>query len=148
MDENDKCIPTALAMTRYYLNTETGRYVSCSKIENCEECSSSEICTRGNSGYELNNNSCQKIEQKNDGNDKYKAIAIAGLVLGCVGIVGTICSILLIFFKKLLCKKSSSKASDATESVNPNNEQNDNDKNDVDIHSRRNLHNVKKDNSE
>ena len=148
LDENDKCIPTALAMTRYYLNTETGRYVSCSKIENCEECSSSEICTRCNSGYELNNNSCQKIEQKNDGNDKYKAIAIAGLVLGCVGIVGTICSILLIFFKKLLCKKSSSKASDATESVNPNNEQNDNDKNDVDIHSRRNLHNVKKDNSE
>ena len=148
LDENDKCIPTALAMTRYYLNIETGRYVSCSKIGNCEECSSSEICTRCNSGYELNNNSCQKIEQKNDGNDKYKAIAIAGLVLGCVGIVGTICSILLIFFKKLLCKKSSSKASDATESVNPNNEQNDNDKNDVDIHSRRNLHNVKKDNSE
>ena len=140
-------------MTRYYLNTETGRYVSCSKIDNCEECSSSEICTKCNNGYELTNNSCLKIEQKNNGSDKYKAIAIAGLVLACIGIVGTICSILLIFFKKFLCKKSSTKVSDPTDSVNLNNEENDgdknnDDKNNVNIHSRRNLHNEKKDISE
>ena len=156
LDENDKCIPTALALTKYYFNTETGRYVSCSKIENCEECSSGEICTKCNSGYEINNNSCQIIEQKKD--DKYKAIAIAGLVLGCIGIVGTIISILLIFFKKLLLKKFRSKGNDTTDSAslkiekneeNNNNNDNNNDNNNYNnnptIHSRRNLSNTKKD---
>ena len=57
LDEDDKCIPTALAMTRYYLNNETGKYVSCSKIENCEECISSTECTGCKKGYELDNSS-------------------------------------------------------------------------------------------
>ena len=129
LEENDKCIPTALAMTRYYLNNETGKYVSCTKIENCEECISNAECTKCINGYELNNSSCNIIENiktdenKNEKDDgKLKALATAAIVLGTLGLAFSIVAIILILLKKF-CKKSKS-ISDPTESQNINNDPN------------------------
>ena len=134
LDEFDKCIPTALAMTRYYLNSDTGRYESCSKIANCEECSSITDCTRCKSGYELENSGCTKIEKNESTNDKekdvivnnnddnLKGITIGAIILGALGVVFSIVSFILIFFKKLLSKTDVNK-NDPTESVNINKEE-------------------------
>ena len=123
LDEDDKCIPTALAMTRYYLNNETGKYVSCSKIENCEECISSTECTGCKKGYELDNSSCKIIENSNEkDDDNSKALSVAAIVLGTLGLAVSIVAIILVFFKKL-CRKSKN-ISDPTESQNINNDPN------------------------
>lgn len=126
LDENDKCIPTALAITRYYLNNETGKYVSCTKIENCEECISSTECTKCKNGYELDNSSCKIIENKseddNDGDGKLKSLSIAAIVLGTVGFVVSIVAIVLVLFIKLFKKPQN--ISDPTESQNINNDPN------------------------
>ena len=126
LDEDDKCIPTALAMTRYYLNNETGKYVSCSKIENCEECISSTECTGCKKGYELDNSSCKIIENNENSNEKdddnSKALSVAAIVLGTLGLAVSIVAIILVFFKKL-CRKSKN-ISDPTESQNINNDPN------------------------
>ena len=79
IEENNKCIHLSIALLRYYLDTNTGKYIKCSKINNCEECSSSSECTKCKDGYKLNNNVCEIIENSN--NDKYKGIAIAALIL-------------------------------------------------------------------
>ena len=139
LDENNKCIPTALALTRYYLNSDTGKYESCQKISNCEECSSSTECTRCKSGYELDNNICQKNENKNE--DSYKSLAIGAIILGCFAIVISIGAIILIFLKKLFLKNSSDEVKKETESVNIKVEE----MNDIVIQTnKRSIHNDKK----
>ena len=71
LDIDDKCIPTSLALTRYYLDIPTGKYKSCSStIDYCEECSSSTQCTRCISGYELNDElKCREIIKETEGNE-------------------------------------------------------------------------------
>jgi hypothetical protein len=83
LDENNKCIPLS-QRAKYYLDPITLRYVSCSKIENCEECSSSTQCLKCKSGFKLNNSICEKDEN----NDNYKAIAIAALIISIIALIG------------------------------------------------------------
>ena len=68
LDNHNKCIPTALALTKYYLDMANGKYVSCSEaIDNCEECSSETICTKCKSRYELDDTSlCKEIVKQTD----------------------------------------------------------------------------------
>ena len=127
LDENNKCIPSALSATRYYKDPTTSKYISCEKIENCEECSSATECTKCKNGYQLDNSICKEIninaEKQNEDKDydKLKGLAIGAIVLGCIATVVSILAIIFVFFKKLICKKS--KKIDGTESVNINNEE-------------------------
>ena len=143
LDENDKCIPTSLTMYKYYLDQSTGKYASCTKIENCDECASASECTRCKNGYELNNNNlCQEIEKENDDT---KSIAICAIILSCLAIVAFIITIILIIFKKIFFKSSVQNNLDPTESQNINNEE----PNEVAIHSnKRSIHNETKENNE
>ena len=131
LDENNKCIPTALTATRYYKDETTGKYISCEKIENCEECSSATVCTKCKNGYQLDNSLCKDIQNgdnkdnkdnKDKDYDKIKGLAIGAIVLGCVAIVVSILAIIFVFFKKLIFKKP--KKIDGTDSVNIKNDEN------------------------
>ena len=119
LDENNKCIPHSLALTRYYLDENTKKYISCSKIENCEQCSSSKVCTRCKSGYELDNDSCKKYKENNN------SLSLGALILGVIGTVISIIAIILYLFKNIFSKNSPS-VSSHTESNSPelNNDQN------------------------
>ena len=117
LDENNKCVPTSLTLTKYYLDTTTGKYVSCSKIENCDECTSATQCTKCVNGYELVNNICQISED-----NKTKAMATAAIVLSTIAIAASIVTIVLIFFKKLLFRGSAAKG-DVTTAQNANAEE-------------------------
>ena len=117
LDENNKCVPTSLTLTKYYLDTTTGKYVSCSKIENCDECTSATQCTKCVNGYELVNNICQISED-----NKTKAMATAAIVLSTIAIAASIITIVLIFFKKLLFRGSAAKG-DVTTAQNVNAEE-------------------------
>ena len=107
LDENDKCIPTALSMTRYYKDPSSGKFVSCEKITGCEECSSASSCTKCKNGFELDNVSCKiKVKEENKENgdkdyDKLKALSTGAIILGAIGAIGSILAIILIFLKKL-----------------------------------------------
>lgn len=129
LDENDKCIPSSLTMTRYYLDQTTNKYVSCSKIENCEECTSSSECTKCKDGYELSNTSCIKSNAK--------SLAIAAIVLSTLAIVISIGTIFFIFFKKFFFKKNVISI-EGTDEVRVNNE----DPDEVVVHKRSISNNV------
>ena len=96
LDENNKCVLLSIAISKYYLDLSTGKYISCNKIENCEECSSTTQCNKCQNGYRLNNNICEIIIE--NGGD-YKALAIGAIILSCIAILGII-AILLILLKK------------------------------------------------
>ena len=118
LDENNKCIPSSLINIRYYLDASTGRYVSCAKIENCEECTSATECTRCKSGYELGKGNKCKLSN----NNKTRALATCAIVLSTIAIVGSIVAIVLIFFKNVLFGKSATKNGES--SVNQKIEEN------------------------
>ena len=71
--------------------------MSCSKIENCEECSSSTQCLKCKSGFKLNNSICEKDEN----NDNYKAIAVAALIISIIALIGVAVILLLLLKSKL-----------------------------------------------
>ena len=130
LDENNKCISSALSATRYYKDPTTGKYISCEKIENCEECSSSTECTKCQNGYQLDNSSCKEInindEKQNNNNkdndyNKLKGLAIGAIILACLAIVASILAVVFVFFKNLIFKKT--KKIDRTDSANINNEE-------------------------
>ena len=114
LEENNKCIPTALAMTKYYLDETTKKYISCSKIENCDECISSTECTSCKSGYEIKNSLCKK-------NDN--SLTIAALILAIFAIIISIIAIILIFLKKILFKNTITQNNDSVNSIKINNEE-------------------------
>ena len=151
LDENNKCIPHALALEKYYKDSTTGKYVSCSKIENCEECVSESECTKCISGYEINNNLCSKIEKEsqneNKDDNKWKSIAIAAIVLGTIGTVASIVAIIMILLKVIFKNHSKYKNNDAgTDSVNLKNNEEKNE-NDIIIQSnKRTIHNEARNN--
>ena len=72
LDENNKCVLLSIAISKYYLDLSTGKYISCNKIENCEECSSATQCNKCQNGYRLNNNICEIIIE--NGGDYKKAL--------------------------------------------------------------------------
>ena len=61
LGEDNKCISeSSISGNKFYLDSTTGKYISCSKIENCDECSSGDACTKCLDGYKLKNSSCEK----------------------------------------------------------------------------------------
>ena len=125
LDINDKCIPTALSLTRYYKDPSTGKYISCEEITNCEECSSGTECTKCKNGYELDSiSTCiEKENEKNNDYDKIKALATGAIVLGVIATVVSITAIILMFFKNILFKKRNSNIVEPTDSVNIKNDE-------------------------
>ena len=111
LDENDKCIYLS-QRSKYYLDPITLRYVSCSKIENCEECSSSTQCLKCKSGFKLNNSLCEKDENK----DKYKAIAIAALIISIIALIGV--GIILLLLLRNIFSRSPNLVTSATNEFN------------------------------
>jgi hypothetical protein len=91
LDEDNKCIHYSQA-SKYYLDQITGRYISCSKIENCDECSSATQCLKCEIGFILSNSICVKDE--ND--SKYKAIATSALIISVFSFAGVVFIILLL----------------------------------------------------
>ena len=145
LDINDKCIPTALSLTRYYKDPTTGKYISCEEITNCEECSSGTECTKCKSGYELDSTSTciEKENDKDNDYDKIKALATGAIVLGVIATVVSITAIILLFFKNILFQKRNSNIVEPTDSVNNKNDE----ENEVVIQpSKRNIHNQAKNN--
>jgi len=100
-DEYDKCVHSSLTILKYYLDPNTGKYVSCTKIENCEECTSATQCTKCQDGYKFNNGKCEEMKEENDYN-KIKALAIAGVILGTLALIVAIFAVLLVLFKNKL----------------------------------------------
>ena len=133
LDENDKCIPSSITMFRYYKDPTTGKYMSCEKIENCEECSSATECTKCKSGYELDDSTCKEKKengdvQSNNGKDEdkenknAKALSVGAIVLSSIAIVVSIVAIILVLLKNIIFKKST-KTIDITDSNNVKNEE-------------------------
>ena len=133
LDENDKCIPSSITMFRYYKDPTTGKYISCEKIENCEECSSATECTKCKSGYELDDSTCKEKKengdvQSNNGKDEdkenknAKALSVGAIVLSAIAIVVSIVAIILVLLKNIIFKKST-KTIDITDSNNVKNEE-------------------------
>ena len=134
LDENDKCFYSSLIGTKYYLDPNTGKYASCTKIANCQECISSTGCTKCQNGYILNNDLCEKINEKN--NDNSKSLAICAIVLSVISSLIAIAAIILVLLKKGFFKGNNRKM--LTEEKNINNEEND----EVVVHSKkRSIHN-------
>ena len=86
--------------------------MSCSKIENCEECSSSTQCLKCKSGFKLNNSLCEKDENK----DKYKAIAIAALIISIIALIGV--GIILLLLLRNIFSRSPNLVTSATNEFN------------------------------
>jgi hypothetical protein len=124
LDENNKCIPSSLINIKYYLDESTGKYVSCSKIENCDECTSATECTKCKSGYELGDDDKCKLSD----NEKTRALATGAIVLSTIAIIVSIVAIALICFKNVLFGKSATKNSELTvnQKIEENIEQADN----------------------
>ena len=103
LDENDKCIHISISMLKYYLDPDTGRYISCTKIENCEECASKDECTKCQNGYELNKdkNICERID-----NNKLTALVKGALALGVISTVIGIVTLIILLYMKFFGAKS------------------------------------------
>ena len=99
VNEVNKCIsPDDINSKLYFFDNELNKYVSCSIISNCMKCLSSNECISCQSGFELNNNICNKIVTDDD--DKLSTGTIIGIVFGCVGFVLIVlCIIYFIFIK-------------------------------------------------
>ena len=153
LEENNKCILLALA-NRYYFDESIKKYKLCSsKIENCEECSSENECNSCKIGYLLNNNICEvdktdKIDNSSNITsentyENYKDLAIAGVVLGCIAIVGLIAVVIILLLKVLFKNNAIQINGEEVETETKNDKQN----NEIVISTnRRNIHNDIKNN--
>ena len=106
LDENDKCFHESFISIKYYYDPTLGEYINCNKLENCDECSSKDKCTKCIYGFQAQEGKCIKTEQEMKDHDKLMALAIAGIVLGTIAIVGVILIIAYILWKKLFDKKN------------------------------------------
>ena len=140
IDENNKCVHLSVALLRYYLDPYSGKYIKCSKINNCEECSSSSECTKCQNGYKLNNNACEIIENYN--NDNYKGLAIGAIILSIISMI-SVGVLLFILFRKGMFTKKNVNNSNKTEDDNENDKIND--QNEINIlPNKRSIHNEAK----
>ena len=102
LEENNKCISNELIENhKYVLDDETQKYISCSKIDNCDTCYSITACTQCQEGYIVNNNICRsQSNPANDDDDGLSAGAIVGIVIGCLSFLLMIVGLLLFLIKK------------------------------------------------
>ena len=96
LEESNSCISNELVENHnYFKDSTTGKYVSCSIIDNCITCSSKTVCTKCKEGFNVNNNICQIISSSEK---KLSTGAIVGIAFGCLGfllIVGGVVYFLL-----------------------------------------------------
>ena len=90
-------------MLKYYFDPDIGKYISCSKIENCEECTSKTECTKCQNGYQMKegDNICEK---SND--SKLMSLVRAAVALSTIAVVLSIIILLLILYNKFFSKSS------------------------------------------
>ena len=140
LDDNNKCLHSSSIALKYYLDPNTGKYSSCTKIDNCEECTSSTQCIKCQSNYKLKNNICELNE--NDYN-KIKSMAIGAIILGTLAIIISIAAVILILYNKILVKvKRTSNSTDVDYIIN--NEEIKTNEVVVSQSTKRNIHNNKK----
>ena len=101
LNENNKCVHISILMLKYYYDQDIGKYVSCSKIENCEECTSKTECTKCQNGYQMKegDNTCEK---SND--SKLMALASAAVALSTIAVALSIAILIIILYNKFFAK--------------------------------------------
>ena len=101
LNENNKCVHISILMLKYYFDPDIGKYVSCSKIENCEECTSKTECTKCQNGYQMKegDNTCEK---SND--SKLMALVRAAVALSTIAVILSIIILLIILYNKFFAK--------------------------------------------
>ena len=102
MVEDNSCISNeSVSNGSYTLDETTGKYVSCSIIDNCVTCSSKTLCTKCEEGYNINGGNCQIISNsKDDNNKKLSTGAIIGIVFGCVGFLLIVAGVVYFLLNK------------------------------------------------
>ena len=105
-------------MLKYYFDPDIGKYVSCSKIENCEECTSKTECTKCQNGYQMKDgdNVC-----KESTDSKLMALVRAAVALSTIAVLLSIAILIIILYNKFFSKSSSSEIATV-----PSNEDNEN----------------------
>ena len=108
LDENEKCFHESFVSIKYYYDPTLGVYINCNKLENCEECSSKDKCTKCIYGYQIQGGNCVKIEQEimDKDHDKLMNLAIGGIVIGTIALIGVILIIVYIIWDKFFVKKN------------------------------------------
>jgi len=131
VNEDNKCIHDSLISIKYYYNSTLGKYMSCSNLENCEECTSEKDCTRCINGFNINKGKCEKIEtnqeMKDKDHDKLMSLAVTGVVLGSVAIACIILIVALFLWNKYFKKTNGERIGNNIE----NNNENDNNLEDI-----------------
>ena len=98
VEENNTCISKELVENNSYVQDETtGKYVSCSIIDNCITCSSKTICTKCQEGFNINDGICKMVSDKDK---KLSTGAIVGIVFGCVGFLLIVAGVVYFLLKK------------------------------------------------
>ena len=155
LEENNKCISDELIENhKYVLDDETQKYISCSKIDNCDTCYSITACTQCQEGYIVDNNICKSQSNPvNNDDDGLSTGAIVGIVIGCLSFLLMIVGLLLFLIKKgKLFNKQKNNITIANDEENvvktfSNENNNENNKCDEEkeneTKSRRTIHNIK-----
>ena len=120
LNENNKCIHISISMIKYYFEPDIGKYVSCSKIENCEECTSKTECTKCQNGYQMKEG--DKICEKSS-DSQLMSLVRAAVALSTIAVVISIGILLLILYNKFFSKSSPAEI----DTVSPNDNNNEND---------------------
>jgi len=118
LNENNKCVHISVSMLKYYFDPDIGKYVSCSKIENCEECTSKTECTKCQNGYQMKEG--DKV-CKESTDSKLMALVRAAVALSTIAVLLSIAILIIILYNKFFSKSSSSEIATV-----PSNEDNEN----------------------
>ena len=102
VEENNTCISKELVENNSYVQDETtGKYVSCSIIDNCITCSSKTICTKCQEGFNINDGICKMVSHsEGDKDKKLSTRVIVGIVFGCVGFLLIVAGVVYFLLKK------------------------------------------------
>ena len=151
--ENDTCISKEIIEQdqNFFKDENTNKYISCSVMEHCLSCKSGTECIKCEEGFDLNNNKCSDDEE-NKGLSKG---AVAGIVIGVVLFLLLLGLIAYFVYKKmskkyktLSCVTDSNNRYDINEikkekEENKNIHSDDNMRDNVVVHKRRSIHNIK-----
>ena len=150
--ENDTCISKEIIEQEqnFFKDENTNKYISCSVIEHCLSCKSKTECIKCEEGFDLNNNKCSDNDEENKGLSKG---AVAGIVIAVVLFLLILGLIAYFVYKKmskkyLSCVTDSNNRYDINEikkekEENKNIHSDDNVRDNVVVHKRRSVHNIK-----
>ena len=151
--ENDTCISKEIIEQEqnFFKDETTNKYISCSVMEHYLSCKSGTECIKCQEGFDLNNNKCSD-EEENKGLSKG---AIAGIFIGVFLFLFLLALIAYFVYKKmskkyktLSCVTDSNNRYDINEikkekEENKNIHSDDNMRDNVVVHKRRSVHNIK-----